>query len=156
MRNDFSTARLVIVILEIVGWLTVIVAFLLLLGSSRDQFGNISWVRVGVWLGVVAAGILQVASAQVVKAVVVTAENSERMVEILSNLSRGQTSSPADPPLTYASLRAGGTSSPRPPDAIKSYKGRWILKSAEGIKVDGNDRVFSNVIEAERFIDGRG
>lgn len=153
MRADFGVARVVIQILEIVGWLTVIAGLILAaqaMGSERNTVYNIV-----IMLGVSVAGLFQVAAAQITKAVVATAESTAELVEIAR---RGGAGDRTRPPTPGATRQSGpptpmATSSARGVGGrVKVYKGKEILREAKGVSVDG--QVFENVIQAEKYISG--
>ncbi len=147
MKEDFGVARLVIGVLEALGWVTVILGGVVALVMFANGGKGILPLALLAGFLVAVLGILQVASAQIIKAGVVTAENSAAILA----LAEKQFGAPS---------AAGGRVEPvvrvaRQDGLIKNYKGRTILRAADGVKVEGEERVFKNVIAAERFIDGR-
>ncbi len=158
MKNSYATAYMVIMVLEVLGWLTVGASVLVLLKiafSGARHTAPSEFLLPAVIFG---AGIVQVASAQITRAVVATAIDSARAVDVLERIERK---------LGGAQAAGGGRAEPavvgtRPVtggqpvgSAIKRYKGRLILRAGNGVKIEGEDQVFANVIAAERFIDGR-
>jgi len=161
--RTFSAAGFAVTILKIIGWIYVVAGVLLALGGlgTLDPAGSVSGLLVGGM--VIAFGITIIGLAQICDAAVVATTNSE---QILVELKRMQAASGApggqSAPVYRQTPAAHAMPSPSIPeqigvnhvkeDVIKRYKGRTLLRVAGGVKVDGEDRVFRNVLEAERFV----
>ena len=167
--RTFTAAGFAVTILKIIGWIYVVAGMLLALGGlgTLDPAGGVS----GLFGGgmVIAGGIILIGLAQIGEAAVVAATNSE---QILVELKRMQAASGAPVGHTvqttaapvYHPTAAAPAWNAAPSiseqigvnhvkeDVIKRYKGRTLLRVAGGVKVDGEDQVFRNVLEAERFV----
>lgn len=162
MRADFGTARFVAGLIELLGWVAV-VGGLIAVVLGFDERDGMPLIVGGV--GVVVAGIFQVAGAQLIKAQVVTAENSGEMVALLREISKsgagaGPTAAiedgraPPKPPARGRSLSDGAVAhgSDLIGTVVKRHKGRTIVREPEGFSIEG-EGVYSTVIAAERAID---
>lgn len=139
MRQNYGAALAVAQIMEAVGWIVVIIGGIAGF-AALSQVGLVAGLAVGA-VGV-AAGVVTVAMAQVLRATVDTASNTAEMLAVLrkqSEVSRGQDA-------------AAPAASRRSPGSIKAYKGHLIERDPRGVRI--GSRVFVNVIEAERWVDG--
>jgi len=148
MKTDFVVARLVILVLEVIGWLTVVVGVVLAVWAFSGRDG--SAISALSMLGVAIVGLLQVAAAQITKAVVVTAESTTELVVLAR---RSSVQSNAQPQTTSATRPSRSTTPLATGPArevgrrVKVYKGKEILLQAIGVSVDG--QFFGNVFQAE-------
>jgi len=150
MSDQFSTGRTVAVILELFGWALVVFGGLLFLFAFTNS-RSVGIVATIPAVQILVGGLLQIAGAQVIKAVIITAENSMKIRTLLESTAQ------------HASGQEYGvgkqnTTAPAftPRDGkIKVYKGHVLLRKNGAVMVEGVDQEFGNVIAAERFVDGR-
>ena len=172
--RTFAAAGFAVTILKIIGWIYVVAGFVVggfsALGAlfAPGEFGildSAGMVVAGLLGGgmVIAGGVILIGLAQIGEAAVVAATNSE---QILVELKRMQAASGAPVGQSAPVYRQAPAAHAMPApsiseqigvnhvkeDVIKRYKGRTLLRVAGGVKVDGEDQVFRNVLEAERFV----
>lgn len=161
--TSFAPARTMIGVLSILGWIIVGLAALLAIAAlvGRTGFGLLS-ILPAIYLAVV--GLFLVAGAQIGIALIVTAENTDRMVALmmadrggLANgmqvlhrpVSEGRGNSAN--PTTSKARRADTPTVFRIGDTIAIYKGHAIRKAEAGVTV--GDQEFTGVLSAEKHID---
>lgn len=141
--SRYATARALLNIASVAAWIAIAASGLLAIIAYQNAgiIAAIGTLAAGALLGATAIAMIQMALATLD-----TADNSERMVQILTTIQK-QGAEPATAPSAPATFNAeAGT-------LIKTHKGRRIVKEAVGVSVDGNP--FNNVLSAEKWIDGR-
>lgn len=90
MSESFNHARGVIALLTISGWLTAGVGVILVVSKVQYVVGEVqnpethlaAWLDVSLGVGAVVGGLTQIALALITRAVIVSARNSTRMVQM--------------------------------------------------------------------------
>ncbi|MCA2012420.1 hypothetical protein LCM17_13055 [Cereibacter sphaeroides] len=139
----YSTARSLNQVMIALGWLTIAFSAIVLIVAFQ-RAGALGALVTAVPTAI--GGLVLVALAQMSLAQLDTAENTAETVTLLQQLVKaGKASSPAPVNTPH------NPSAPRVGDAVKTYKGRRIIRENAGVSVDG--REFGNVIAAEKWID---
>ncbi len=156
--QSFGAAGFTIIVLKIFGWLSIMIGGIYILAGLSS--GSTIGIGGGIFAGIGAfiGGVLQIGVAQIGEAAVVAAENSRKILAALDGGRLPVSTSVSSRSTSYSpgsgSYAPSGVS-PRADNVIKRYKGRLLMRGDGGVKVEGEDQVFANVLEAERFVDGR-
>jgi uncharacterized membrane protein YuzA (DUF378 family) len=137
MMEGLNTARVVIAIIEAVGWLVVGfsgIAVIILLSGDFDPLSGIALA-----LPSALGGLLLVVIAQLARAQIITAEATTELVE-LTRRQGGDVGEPGDP----------APASDTPP-GVERYRGRLIYKTERGFSVAG--RSFRSKMDARTYVD---
>lgn len=149
MARGYGTAQGVTLTLEVLGWLSVMISAVVIASALFNQGRAGAEFFTGVSLAF--GGLMWVAMAQVVRAVVDTAENTSELVELMRARER-QATGPSQAPVPSPWPTSGGQPARTVGQRVKVYKGREIMREAEGVSVHG--RVFESVLDAEAYIRG--
>jgi len=135
MGDNFGMARALSKFLEVIGWLVIVGAGVLLVARvNGPDFGPAAIIGLGVAL----AGVLMIVVAQLVRAQVATAENTSRLVFGVEKLIAANSSGPG-------ATRRGPSGS----KIIKQMHGHTITRESGGYGID--DQVFANLGQAETY-----
>lgn len=139
MRDSFRTGRVVIGVVEVLGWGVVATGLTVVGFVAMSPHPDGATLLTGVALTI--GGLVQVAVVQIARAQIATAENTSELVRLIAAPPAPSASGPA------ATLGSGrGT-------VVKHHHGQTILRDGQAFVVGEN--VFPSVIAAERWIDGR-
>jgi hypothetical protein len=139
----YGTAKAVFKFFLYGGWILLVLGSLIAASAILDS--RLVLALPGAYLMIL--GVFLVAGAQFGLAQIATAENTYAIYELLKT----KIDNPHNGATLHASAGAKTVQSmTKDPQRIKVYKGREILRAADGVMVDGNK--FSNVLEAEKWI----
>lgn len=138
--SRYAIARTLLGLTAAIGWIAAGGTVLLALLAVR-RIGALD-AAIGAAPGLV-AGAAILALVEMARAQLDTADNTDRMIELLQQIARqGGSASPRPGPLT---------SDAPPGTLVKTYRGKRILREAQGVSVD--EHPFDTVLAAEKWID---
>ena len=141
--GQYSVAKAVLSFFSFVGWLLIGLGALLVALALVDS--DLTLLMPSLALAI--SGMLTIATTQMGLAQIATAENTYAIYDLVkANLAN----SPKVTNTFVKDVVSSATNLQEGVRRIKVYKGREILKTNEGVVVD--DKVFANVIEAEKWI----
>lgn len=141
--GQYSVAKAVLSFFSFVGWLLIGLGALLVALALVDS--DLPLLMPSLALAI--SGMLTIATTQMGLAQIATAENTYAIYDLVkANLAN----SPKVTNTFVKDVVSSATNLQEGVRRIKVYKGREILKTNEGVVVD--DKVFANVIEAEKWI----
>lgn len=148
--TSFRTARAMLGLLSALGWITVAagVAYAVLQLNEPTGFGAFGILPV---IYLVLTGLFLVAAAQVSLALVVTAENTGRMLELMLAKEAAQDAARRREGEAPAAGRSDVPAVPRVGNRVATYRGHAIRSTENGGAVNGEP--FDDLWEAERHID---
>ncbi len=145
MKDSFQVARGIIWIIEIIGWVVVILSFAVpFIGIIPPWEARVAWM---IAFGGAFVGLVLIAIAQIARAQIVTAENTGELIGLIRSQASVLGSASKAAPV------AERKQSPRGGEIIKVYKGHKIQSEFDGVSV-GTKR-FEGVLAAEQWIDLR-
>lgn len=153
-QEGFATARVITTILEAIGWLAVAAGVFILMLALTSGGQRELWASLALGCGTSAGGILMVASAQIVKAQIITAVSTRETARLLQQLVSAPEAGPAPTNRRQSpeGRKSAGQDHNQVGSSIKRYKGKVIIREADGVSVE-NLGHYANVLEAERAID---
>ena len=141
--GQYSVAKAVLSFFSFVGWLLIGLGALLVALALVDS--DLTLLMPSLALAI--SGMLTIATTEMGLAQIATAENTYAIYDLVkANLAN----SPKVTNTFVKDVVSSATNLQEGVRRIKVYKGREILKTNEGVVVD--DKVFANVIEAEKWI----
>lgn len=163
MNSDFGAARVIIAVMQVVGWIMIgggLLVGVMLLAETGDALTML------VVAQIMGGGLLLIAAAQVIKALIITAENTGQLVTLARAAAdrpdrpergtRPAVHSISAPPEDAASRQSGPLHERNQVGTlVKRYRGHEIVREPNGFSVDGDVEVPS-VGAAERHIDSLG
>jgi len=151
--KTYAFARFIATVLMIVGALGAVVGVLALLASLSESRGL---AMAGAAVAVVVAGVVTMASGQLVEAACDTAANSQRAAQALEAMERRTRAATAGSPsgTPVLSVPAGPREAAATGDGrVEVYRGVTIRRGASGWDVDG--RSFPDLMSARKAVDER-
>lgn len=141
--EKYGAARIVNLLLSILGWATIGLAGLMVFGA----FGQLGpGPALAMALPAALSGLVLIAVAQIASAQLDTAENTGEMVRLLREMKGSKTAAQGPEGRVEPSLSSRAPGSP-----IENYRGRLIKRERDGVSVDGQG--FASVAAARAWID---
>jgi hypothetical protein len=145
--QNFYIAKRTLGILVVIGWIVIALAALVGASSLRESNLLASFLVFG---PMAMSGLILIVGSQMGLAQIATAENTREMLQIMRK--RAQLAPQETPatktgtgPNSFNAVKENGVGS-----AIKTYKGYLIMKTQDGVEVDGEP--FPNLSAAEKWI----
>ncbi|WP_370267448.1 hypothetical protein [Nioella sp.] len=149
--NKYSTARSLIAVLSIIGWITVAAGILFALVLYQSSGLRLS-IPVIISLGL--GGLALVAIAQMATAQLDTAENTAEMVALLKqSLARPDPAKAPQPATTPPRREPPVKAPPVPGDVVEMRHGKDIVRIENGYRAEGKD--FATIGGARVWIDAQ-
>ncbi|NNK66026.1 MAG: hypothetical protein HKO95_04755 [Rhodobacteraceae bacterium] len=150
--KDFGTAKFVLALVQLFGWL--VVAFAAIAGIFMAQEDLVLGI---IYAGASAlTGIITVAIGQIGIAMIATAENTSSMLELMKQtkpvVSGGKVVD--ETPFSSETLAEPEPNQPKPGDIIEEYRGYTIVAAANGVNAMG--QLWYDVRQAKKAIDRQG